>query len=206
MTRLQSHEIADIPSQLEAYDQELLHKTGHSLRQIACHAAQLKEDDVRAAVSGIRIGVVPIRWGLGVIDGFCEATAAILAHLGFDTFVTGRSDILGLAESFVLKADAVFLSDDSDFVALNAETRQYVHNSAATGKGFAAGLALMAGGLVDKKVLVLGCGAVGQSAVSALLGHGAKVSIYDIEPAICRGFKNSLGQADTDRVTVESDF
>ena len=36
----------DIASQLAAYDEDLLFKTGHNLRQIACHAAQLKEADV----------------------------------------------------------------------------------------------------------------------------------------------------------------
>ena len=76
MTRLQSHQISDISFQLEAYDQELQRNTGHTLRQIACHAVQLNEDDFRAVVTRIRVGVVPIRWGLGAIEGFCEATAA----------------------------------------------------------------------------------------------------------------------------------
>ncbi len=43
MTRLQSDDISGISSQLKAYDEELLVKTGHNLRQIACHAMELKE-------------------------------------------------------------------------------------------------------------------------------------------------------------------
>ena len=108
-----------------------------------------------------------------MIKGFCEATEGILRHIGFDTFVTRQADISGLAEACNTKADVIFVSDDNDFVGLNVRTRQYVHNAAATGKGFAAGLDLMTSGLTGQKVLVLGCGAVGRSASSTLLSYGA---------------------------------
>lgn len=206
MTRLLPKDLSDIVSQLKAYDEELLLKTGHNLRQIACHAARLKDDHVRGVISGIRVGVVPITWGQGVIDGFCQASAGILKHLGFKSFVAGQSDVSGLAEAYETKADVVFFSDDKDFVAVNAATRQYVHNADATGKGFAAGLALMANGLVDQKVLVLGCGRVGRSVISTLLSYGANVSTYDIESANCREFKNSLAGPDSDRITVAPHF
>jgi Trk K+ transport system NAD-binding subunit len=42
-----------------------------------------------------------------------------------------------------------------------------------------AGLDLMVGGLSQKKVLVIGCGAVGRSAVLAALQRGADVSVID---------------------------
>ncbi len=206
MTRLQSHDISEIASQLSAYDEELLFKTGHNLRQVACYATQLKEEEVLRVASSIRVGVVPITWGQGLIEGFCEATAGILKHLGFSTFVAGQSNVSGLAEAYENKADVVFLSDDNDFVALNTATRQSVHNAAATGKGFAAGLALMTNGLAGQRVLVLGCGAVGQSVISALLGYGAKVSAYDINPACCRESKSSIAGPDSDRLTVAPGF
>jgi pyrrolysine biosynthesis protein PylD len=203
MTRLQSDDISGISSQLKAYDEELLVKTGHNLRQIACHAMELKEEDVRRIISRIRVGIVPIRWGQGLIEGFCNATAGILKHLGFNTFVAGQSDISGLAEAYEIKADVVFLSDDNDFVALNTETRQTVHNAVATGKGFAAGLDLMARGLADREVLVLGCGAVGRSSTLALLNYGARVSIYDINPRNSQDLLNALSGTDADRITIE---
>ena len=109
MTRLQSDDILNIPSKLEAYDEELLAKTGHNLRQIACRAVELKEEDGLAVISRLRVGVVPIRWGQGVIEGFCEATAGIIRHLGFDTFVTGQADISGLAEAYETNADVILL-------------------------------------------------------------------------------------------------
>jgi len=89
---------------------------------------------------------------------------------------------------------------------LNAESRQYVHNSDATGKGFAAGLDLMANGVADKTVLVMGCGTVGQSAISTLLGYGAMVTIYDIDSSKCRVYENSLAGAASDRTTVATDI
>ena len=206
MTRLQADDILNVSSQLKAYDEELLFKTGHSLRQIACHAVDLKEEDIHGIVPGMRVGVVPIQWGQGLIEGFCETTAGILKHLGFNTFVAGQSDISGLAEAYAIKADVVFLSDDNDFIALNTETRQAVHNAVATGNGFAAGLDLMARGLADREVLVLGCGAVGRSSTLALLNYGARVSIYDINPRNSQDFLNALSGTDADRITIEADL
>lgn len=206
MTRLQSDDISDIVPQLNPYDEELVSKTGHTLRQIACHAVGLKEKDAHGVISRLRVGIVPIRWGQGVIDGFCEATAGILRHLEFDTFVAGHSDVSGLAEAYEKKADVVFLSDDNDFVAVNVQARQYVHNAPATGKGFVAGLDLMARGLGDKKVLVLGCGPVGRSATSTLLGYGAKPSIHDINSEHSRELMGSFPGPDSDRITIEQDI
>ncbi len=206
MTRLESDDIFNIPSQLEAYDEELLAKTGHNLRQIACRAVEVTEDDVQRVIATVRVGVVPIRWGQGVIEGFCEAVAGVLRYLGFDTFVTGQADIAGLAEAYDTRADVVFLSDDHDFVALNTQTRQYVHNGAATGKGFAAGLDFMAGGLGDQKVLVLGCGAVGRGAALALLNFGATVSIFDANADYTGQFLNAISGADSDRIQIVPDF
>ena len=206
MTRLKPDDIFNIAYQLETYDEELRIKTGHNLQQIACHALGLKQEDIREIMGGLLIGVVPIAWGQGVIEGFCEATAAILRHLGFKTLVTGHADISGLAEAYEAKADVLFLSDDDNFVALNTRTHQTVHNAHATGRGFAAGLDLMIGGLAARKVLVLGCGAVGRKAATTLLGYGATVSIYDINSRHCKEFKNLLSGPDSNRLTIKSDF
>jgi pyrrolysine biosynthesis protein PylD len=206
MTRLQSDDILNVSSQLKAYDEELFVKTGHNLRQIACHAVDLKEEDIHGIVPGMRVGVVPIQWGQGLIEGFCATTAGILKHLGFDTFITGQADISGLTEAYDAGADVVFGSDDHDFVALNTTRRRYVHNAHATGKGFAAGLDLMAKGLTDQTILVLGCGAVGRSAALSLLNYGANVSLYDINSRCSREFIGSFSGPDSDRVRIEADF
>ena len=77
MTRLQTSDIAKISDQLQAYDEDLVSKTGHTLRQIACHAVGLKEREVGTITSTLSVGVVPIEWGQGVIGGFCGATTGL---------------------------------------------------------------------------------------------------------------------------------
>jgi pyrrolysine biosynthesis protein PylD len=181
MTRLRTTDIANISSQLEAYDQELLTKTGLSLRGIACHAVGQSEEEALNELPDVLIGVVPIRWGKGIIGKFSETTRDILQYIGFQAFVTQNSDVSGLAEALEKQADIIFLSDDNHFVALNVECRRVVDNATATGKGFGVGLNLMTGGLQGQGVLIIGCGAVGMSAAMTLANYGAKISVYDTD-------------------------
>jgi pyrrolysine biosynthesis protein PylD len=103
-------------------------------------------------------------------------------------------DASGIAEAVEKKADILMFADDNRFVALNMQHRKLVDNADATGRGFVAGLRRMAGSLDNKKVLVLGCGQVGQCAVKALVKTGCHISVYDIEPKaydrLSREFKN----------------
>ena len=115
MTRLQSTDISEISTRLDAYDQELLAKTGHTLRGLACYAVGLNEENIVDRLPDVLIGVVPIRWGKGVIDGFSETTSDILKHLGFQSFVTANSNVSGLAEALEKRADIIFMSDDDHF-------------------------------------------------------------------------------------------
>jgi pyrrolysine biosynthesis protein PylD len=206
MTRLRSADISNIPFELEAYDRELLRKTGCDLRRLACRAAGLPRGDARRAVAKMSASVVPIRWGQGVIEGFCQAIAAILEHLGLEASVTGEADLSGLTEAYEAGADLVFLADDHDFVALNTRTRHSIHNAVATGRGFATGLDLLAGGVADRSVLVLGCGAVGREAAASLLRHGAKVCICDLDAGRCDDFRRSRPAPERGNLSVASDF
>ena len=206
MTRLQSTDISEIGTRLDAYDQELLAKTGHSLRGLACYAVGLNEEDIVDRLPEVLIGVVPIRWGKGVIDGFSETTSDILKHLGFQSVVTANSNVSGLAEALEKRADIIFMSDDDHFVALNVECRQVVDNAAATGKGFAAGLNLMSGGLQGQSALVIGCGAVGFEAAMSLANYGAQISVYDIEPSCSRQLARALDRKQNIKIRIESDL
>jgi pyrrolysine biosynthesis protein PylD len=206
MTRLRSVDIAPICTSLDTYDGELLEKTGSTLRGIACHAAGLNEEAVVDTLSRSVAGVVPITWGQGVIGGFCETTESILTHIGCKSFVTGNSDVRGLAEAYGKGADVIFMADDEQFVALNSRTRQVVDNTAATGGGFAAGLSLMVGGLRGRKVLVLGCGPVGCSATSKLRNYGAVVTVYDIKPGRSQELVQAMGSAAEGEITIENNF
>jgi len=206
MTRLQSTDIAEISARLNEYDEELLAKTGRTLRGLACYAVGLSEEDITAGMANIRIGVVPIGWGMGVIGGFSETTHDILKHLGFQSFVTGESNVSGLAEALEQCADIIFLSDDDHFVALNVECRRVVENAEATGKGFAAGLNLMSGGLQGQETLVIGCGPVGTSAAMTLADYGALISVYDIEPSRSHQLASDLGRLLNLKIEIEMDL
>ncbi len=194
MTRLRSTDIAGISARLIEYDEELLAKTGRTLKGLACYAVGLGEEEIAAVMANVRIGVVPIGWGLGLIGGFSQTTRDILKHIGFQAFISSGSNVSGLAEALEQRADIIFLSDDDHFVALNVECRRVVENAEATGKGFAAGLNLMAGGLQGQKTLVIGCGPVGTCAAMTLANYGALISVYDIEPSRSHRLASDLGR------------
>ena len=206
MTRLRSVDIAGISASLNEYDEELLAKTGRTLRGLACYAVGLGEEEIAAGMANVRIGVVPIGWGQGVIGGFSETTRDILNHLGFQTFITNDPNVSGLAEALAQYADIIFLSDDDHFVALNVECRRVVENAEATGKGFAAGLNLMAGGLQGRKTLVIGCGPVGFNAAMTLADYGALISVYDIEPSRSHQLASDLGRLLNLKIEIQLDL
>ena len=200
MTRLTSEDVRFMKEDLVSYDADLLRKTGLSLRQIACRAAGMEEAEARRSLPSVVAGVVPVTSGEGIIEGFCEAVADIVGYLGARSFVTGSTDVAGLAEAVQRGADVVFLADDSRFIALNLSSRIVADNSESTARGFVAALDYLAGGLEKRSVLVLGAGEVGQKAIAALLGLGARASVYDPDPEKIRALRSGPG------LTVEKDL
>lgn len=180
MTRLTSQDIAPLADRLKDHDRYLTRVTGYSLLGIGVAAAGI-EDIFRAQELAPRINtaVVPIRSGLGIISGFTETVCSILVHLGFDGWVTRHTDVAGFTEAVDHGAQVIFASDDDCFAAFCPQQGKTVYNSHATAHGFVAGLDLMAGGLDGRKVLVLGCGPVGQRAVQALLMRNARIGVVD---------------------------
>ena len=179
MTRLVSEQVAGIGSDLDQYDQDLIRKTGLNLRRIAARAAGINEGPALEALSRCRVAVVPVTAGQGVISGFSAAVHGIVSHLGADSRVVPESDVAGLAGAVEEGAGVVFMADDRRFVVLNLATRLVVDNTWATARGYASALAAMTGGLKGQKVLVLGAGRVGRSAVPSLKELGAVVGVYD---------------------------
>ncbi len=206
MTRLATHDVESISAKLFEYDTELISKTGHALRGIACLAAGVQEDRIKNHLKNVRIGVIPITVGEGVIAGFCDAVAGIVSHLGYKAFITQATDVAGLAEAYEKKADIIMLADDRQFIALHTKARQFVENATATGKGFVTGLHLMSGDLDKKNVFVIGCGPVGQSATEALVAARARVSIYDINPARSTDLYETLKKASNADIQILEDL
>jgi pyrrolysine biosynthesis protein PylD len=186
MTRLNSSDIQTIASRLDDYDSALFAKTGSTLKGIACIGAGIEEPEANCRMHGYRVCVVPMTCGQGIIESFAETLCAIAIHIGFDGFVAEKPDVSGLAEAFEGNADILLLADDDRFVAINTKSLQVADNAEATGKGFVAGLSLMAGGLRDRSVFVIGCGPVGRSAAIASARKGAAVTVFDLIAERCR--------------------
>jgi pyrrolysine biosynthesis protein PylD len=181
---------------------ELVARTGHSLSDIACRAAEIDKAEIRNLLPKIRVGVVPISCGKGIIGGFSDSVLNILLHMGANAFVTRATDVAGIAESFEEKADIVMLADDERFVALHIRSRSIADNAVCTGKAFATGLSLMAGGLKGREVLVIGCGPVGRSAAETLIRMGSRVSVFDIHIEPLMEWVETLGQATDQKIQI----
>jgi pyrrolysine biosynthesis protein PylD len=203
MTRLKEREIDHIARQLDDYDAHLKRLTGASLRQIACMASGVDEALFVDLVDGVSIAAVPVSSGLGVIGGFCGTVAAIVSHLGFESFVTDGCDVVGIAEGFEKGADILMLADDDRFVALTPGRKHVVCNIRATAQGFVAGLELMRGGVAGESVLVLGCGPVGVAAAKALIDRGADVALCDIDRERALTALLEIGQYASGKIRME---
>jgi 3-methylornithyl-N6-L-lysine dehydrogenase len=179
MTRLQPDDICHITPNLADYSRELEKKTGRSLLGIACHACNLDEGQYKARLQDKQICVVPVTAGLGIISRFSDTVAAILTFLGCRAKVADLTDVSGVAQAFASGYDAIMMADDNRFVAIDLHTRQVIDNADATGRGFAAALDLMAGGIRGRDVLVLGCGPVGASGAGLLASKGARTALLD---------------------------
>ncbi len=179
MTRLTQEDLRGIPAGLEACDASLEARTGCTLRALACRAAGLEVARLQELARGSPVAVVPLDAGQGVLPGFAEAVRAIAAHLGFPAWVTSR-DSGGLAEAHRARAGILVTADDASYIAVNLRTHGVADNNRSTALGFVTALELLAGGLADKPVLVLGCGPVGSEAARLLRQREARVSLYDL--------------------------
>lgn len=181
MTRLVADDIDGLGASLPEYDAYLRRLTGAGLAAIAAHAQMEGHAacEYEYSMRKIVVGVVPMEYGEGVIPGFAEAVRDIAAFLGAEAFVTGQANIRGMAEAVAGGATMLLLSDDDDFMALHLKENRISHNSEATGRGFAAALDLMAGGVRGREVLVVGAGPVGRAAVRCLQKLGGLVCIHD---------------------------
>ena len=202
MTRLTTDDITMIADELQAYDDELIGKTGRTLAGIACHAADIAEAEMLKIAAHIRVSIVPITFGQGVIPGFCETVAKIVSHIGCRALVAQQADVAGLAEAFENKSEILMFADDDRFVAVDVNRRIVVDNAIATAKGFVAGLDLMAGGLEQKCVLVLGCGPVGRAATHALVHQRSIVSIYDINSTCSYDLANEIKEISNTQINI----
>jgi len=193
MTRLVPQDIIDVKAQLKNHNEELLAQTGAGLLGIAAEAAGLSEAQLRQLVAEARIGVVPLTTGMGIIGGFSDTVQGILSFLGADAFVTASTDVAGFNEALAAGAKQIFMADDLTCSLIDLRTRCTADNGIATGRGFAAALALATKNISGRTVTVLGAGPVGRAAVYYFLSKGAKVMLYDKNPACLARMKDVPG-------------
>ncbi|MDO4203017.1 MAG: 3-methylornithyl-N6-L-lysine dehydrogenase PylD [Selenomonadaceae bacterium] len=193
MSRLTPQDIEHVKAMLKKHDEELRAQTGTGLLGIAAEAAGLSESQLAAMVAETRIGVVPLTTGLGIISGFSDTVQAILSFVGADAFVTAATDVAGINEAMAAGVKQIFMADDLTCSLMDLQTRCTADNGIATGRGFGAALALAAKDIKGKKVVVLGAGPVGRSAVYFFLSKGAEVVLYDKNPVCLARMKDVPG-------------
>lgn len=203
MTRLKPNDIEAISAQLAHYNNELLQKTGHTLRGIACHALGVNEQEILPRLRNVTVGIIPILSGQGIIPGFSETISHIVRHIGLNAFITSGTDVAGIAEAVEKGAQVIMMADDQRFVALNVIHGIIIDNAEATGKGFVAGLDLMSGGLKGQKVLIIGCGPVGLSAVLSAIHWGAEISLFDIDSQRSQELAKTINERTGLHVAIE---
>ncbi|SDI40579.1 3-methylornithyl-N6-L-lysine dehydrogenase PylD [Desulfosporosinus hippei] len=204
MTRLKHEDVVEIPTTLEDYDQQLIDKTGCSLKELSKRAAGFQAN-IEVNHLQLKVAVIPMSCGQGIIEGFAESVTGIISYLGFKALTTKSWDAGGVAEAIQEGAEVLFMADDERFVAVNVRTGKVSDNGDATGRGYAVGLERMNDGLVGKKVLVLGAGPVGVGAAIALAHFRAEVGVYDIVSASSERLQETLIRHGY-RVTIETDL
>ncbi|MBR0598810.1 3-methylornithyl-N6-L-lysine dehydrogenase PylD [Sinanaerobacter chloroacetimidivorans] len=179
MTRLIRDWLADIEDGIKEYQQILKAKTGLNYAALAAKASGCSAGDIERASLSLKVAVVPVTSGLGMIGSFAQSVAAVVGVMGFQTFVTSHTDVDGIYEAYQNGADMVFIADDNRFISMNLHKKKMADNNNATALGYIAALEGACGTLAGKEVLLLGCGVLGREFLKALKKRGASVSVYD---------------------------
>lgn len=206
MTRLISSDIETLSDQLIDFDERLKRQTGRDMLGIACHGANISTKNIQNKMGNLTIAVVTITAGLGKITGFAQTIKDILTHLGFTAFIPPQTDAEGLALAIEDKADIIFMADDNRYFAINLKNALLVDNIQATGNVFAAALDLMAKGIKDKSVLVIGAGPVGMASAQTLAEFGACVGVHDKDRVKCQKNCDSMNKSLTKKIEIVHDF
>lgn len=190
MTRLNTSDIDGISSSLLRYDMELKKTVGYTLEEIAKHAVGLAMD--HKIQEKLKIAVVPVTSGLGIISGFSETVRDILKHCDLHAYVTETTDVAGIQEAYRTGADVIFIADDHTCSAFSLQGKVYSDNGHATGIAFSAALELMMENVENEEVLILGAGPVGKAAVEYFASKHAVPVLHDIQREKMKGIAEKV--------------
>jgi pyrrolysine biosynthesis protein PylD len=151
---------------------------GYTLEEIARRAVGANEG--RSLYESVKVAIVPITSGLGVISGFSKTVCDILKHCQVEATVTEKTDVAGIQEAYQGNADIIFMADDDVCGAFSLGGKVSSDNGYATGASFAAALELKMDQVAGEEVLILGAGPVGIAAAEYFSAKGAIPVICDI--------------------------
>lgn len=181
MTRLITEWIDDIQDKAKEKEAILKEKTGLDYLSLAAKASGWSVSDMERAAQQIKVGVVPVTSGEGIISSFSEAVAAVTLAMGFRSFVTECSDVSGIFEAHKKEADIIFMADDDRYIAFNLNKKKMADNNAATAAGYLTALEEGHGPLIGKEVLLLGFGILGQEFLKRLMKKGISVTGWETD-------------------------
>ena len=92
MTRLTPDLIEGVPDDTLDLDSKLMNMCGKTVKQLALEGAGVDHD---VDFSKVRVAVIPITSGMGVISGFSQSVNAIVNRLGMQSYVTDGTDVNG---------------------------------------------------------------------------------------------------------------
>lgn len=192
MTRLREEWIKNIQSGISAYEHELKRKTGMTLLELSAMSNDMDTSQIIKHTSDYNVAVIPVTTGEGIIGTFSQSVASIIRQLGFNAFVTERTDVDGIYEAYLKNASCLFLADDKRFLGINIGRNIISDNNAATAKGYITVLEHVCGGLAGKEVLLLGYGTVGKIMLELLINKDAIPIIYDKNEKLLAGLNEEM--------------
>ena len=183
MTRLRTEWITYMLDGMEEYNRQLRLKTGMDLSGLAMDTFGISPERYEALQREIRVAVIPITQGEGIIGSFSQSVAAIVASMGFTADVMDHTDVDGIYDAVGTGHQILFFADDIRYLAVNVTAGICSDNNYATALGFIRVMkALMerhGKDMTAEKLLQIGYGIVGKEAAEILRQMGADFDLYD---------------------------